>query len=209
MSLLSSSFFLRVCNVVRLIHLTLALSLFLPLPPVRFRTEKRIGRSKTRNFTNPRCVCIQVGLLHAPDPSRCLAEARRVLLPSGIIACSSWAHPQWDDILRLISTVRPDKRLPEMPADWATVATMQQVLEGAGFHDVAVFEVPTTMEFERIEPFMEFMARKLPFMQGLIGDMNEEEMERLARAMVDAGREMCPTEPGRLLGMALVAVGRK
>lgn len=55
---------------------------------------------------------------------------------------------------------------------------------------------------------MDFIMRKLPFMQALVEDMSEEEKDHLVELMMRLGREMT-SEPGELTGTALVAVGRK
>lgn len=54
----------------------------------------------------------------AADPGKCLAEAMRALKPGGVLACSSWQHSQWEELLSLITKVRPEKCLPKMREGW-------------------------------------------------------------------------------------------
>lgn len=145
----------------------------------------------------------------AEEPERCLSEARRVLRDGGVLSCSGWQYSQWDELLRLVTKVRPDKNLPTMRKGWESANAMRASLEHLGFRNVEAFEVPTTMQFDKIQPFMEFMVRKLPFMQPVTENMSEKEIQTLLDIMVDAGKEMCPREPGELLGTALIAVGQK
>lgn len=145
----------------------------------------------------------------APEPQKCLSESWRVLKEGGVLTCSGWQHSQWDDLLRLVSMVRPDKVLPAMRRGWESAAAMKGELETAGFLDVEAFEVPTQRDYEKAQPFVEFMVRKLPFMKPIIKDMTEDEVERLIALMVQEIRNFCPVEPGWLEGTTLVAVGRK
>ena len=143
------------------------------------------------------------------DPQKCLAESKRVLKDGGVLTCSSWKGSQWMDLMNLFPKVRPDKKMFEMPSDWSEAGPLKGALEKAGFRDVESYEVETTMEYERMEPFVEFMLYKMPHMQMMSKDLSEEEMTRLKDMMVEEGRKMCASEPGVLKGTALVAVGRK
>ena len=143
------------------------------------------------------------------DPQKCLTESKRVLTDGGVLTCSSWKGSQWLDIMNLLKQVRPDKIVPEIPPGWKEVEPLRAELEKAGFREVESFEVETKMEFERMEPFVDFMLTKMPHMQMLTKDMSEEEMARVKQLMVDEGMKMSPSEPGILTGTALIAVGRK
>lgn len=144
-----------------------------------------------------------------PDPQKCLSESRRVLQAGGVLTCSSWKGSQWLDLMNLVKVVRPDKIMPEIPADWREREPLKAELEKAGFREVESYEVETKMEFERLEPFVTFMLEKMPHMQMLAKDMSEEEKDRLKALALEEGRKMCPDEPGVFTGTALVAVGRK
>lgn len=144
-----------------------------------------------------------------PDPQKCLTESKRVLKDGGVLTCSSWKGSQWMDLMNLLVEVRPDKTMPSVPADWSEADKLKGELVKAGFQDVEAFEVDTQMEFERVEPFVDFMLDKMPHMVALTKDMSEEEVARTRTRVVEECRKMCPTEPGVLSGTALVAVGRK
>lgn len=143
------------------------------------------------------------------DPQKCLSESKRVLKDDGVLTCSSWKGSQWMDMMNLLKQIRPDKALPEIPAGWREAEPLKAELEKAGFREVESHEVPTKMEFERMEPFVDFMLYKMPHMQMLSKDMSEEEMSKLKTLMMEEGRKMCSSEPGELTGVALVAIGRK
>lgn len=143
------------------------------------------------------------------DPQRCLTESKRVLKERGVLTCSSWAGSQWLDLMNLLKQVRPDKTMPEIPAAWQAVGPLKAEMESAGFWEVEVCEVETKMDFERLETFVDFLSNKMPHMQMLTKDMTEEEMGRYRKLMIEEGRKMCSSDPGTLVGTALVAVGRK
>lgn len=143
------------------------------------------------------------------DPAKCLSESKRVLKDGGVLTCSSWKGSQWLDMMNILPQVRPDKTMPEIPAGWKEADALKAELEKAGFREVEAFEVPTKMEFERMEPFVDFMLNKMPHMQMLAKDMTQEEVAKVKARMLEKGREMCSSEPGELKGTALVAVGRK
>ena len=143
------------------------------------------------------------------DPMKCLSESKRVLKDGGVLTCSSWKGSQWLDMMTLLTQVRPDKAMPEIPDGWKEADALKTEMDKAGFREVETFEVRTKMEFERMEAFVDFMLYKMPHMQMLAKDMTEEELGKVKALMMEKGREMCASEPGELTGTALVAVGRK
>lgn len=144
-----------------------------------------------------------------PDPQKCLTEALRVLKHGGVLGCSSWKGNDWMEIMRLVSVIRPEKTLPELPEAWTSAPAMKGELEKAGFREVTSEDVEVEMTFDRYEAFVDMMTTTMPVMVNLLKDFTEEEVERLRGLMLAKTKEMAPSEPGVLHGTALVAVGRK
>ncbi|KAF2209323.1 hypothetical protein CERZMDRAFT_100525 [Cercospora zeae-maydis SCOH1-5] len=137
------------------------------------------------------------------------AESLRVLKSGGVLACSSWQESQWLDLMNLVREVRPEAPVPEIPMGWRCAKELFIEVERAGFQQVDAVEVDVTMAFESHDALLDMLTTKMPHMVKLLGSWSEEEVQRLRSIMTDQLREMCPEEPGRLTGVALVAVGRK
>lgn len=85
-------------------------------------------------------VTIGFGMPHVPEPTKVVAEARRVLRPGGRLAFSVWCGPEVDTALGYVFGAigqhgAPDIALPSGPGanDYADPALAYPVLEAAGF----------------------------------------------------------------------------
>ncbi|EME49527.1 hypothetical protein DOTSEDRAFT_68335 [Dothistroma septosporum NZE10] len=144
-----------------------------------------------------------------PDPQKCLTESRRVLESGGVLGCSSWAGSQWMDLMKLASTIRSDKVVPELPKEWSSATAMKVEVEKAGFKDVTAEEVEVEMSFDRYEPLIDLLTTKMPHMINLLKEFSADEMQRLRGLMLARMKETVRSEPGVLHGTALIAVGKK
>ncbi|KAK3691636.1 hypothetical protein LTR37_018515 [Vermiconidia calcicola] len=144
-----------------------------------------------------------------PDPQKCLSESKRVLKDGGVLACSSWKESQWLDLMMMLKDIRPDKEMPSMPKEWTSVENIKAEFDKAGFRDVESYEVATTLSYEERDTFVDFMFSKMPHMVAMMGDVTAEEKAKLLEHVSSEAKKMCPDEPGKLKGTALVAVGRK
>ena len=113
------------------------------------------------------------------------------------------------DLMNLLPQVKPKVTMPKIPDAWMDAELMKAELEKAGFKDVESHQVPTTMQFDKLAPLVDFMITKMPHMVMLTKDFSEEEMAKLKELMTAEGKKMNPDEPGVLTGTALVAVGKK
>ncbi|KAM3415321.1 hypothetical protein BST61_g8850 [Cercospora zeina] len=144
-----------------------------------------------------------------PSPEKCLAESLRVLKSGGVLSCSSWQGSQWIELMNLVREIRPEAPVPEIPEGWKYVKGLVVEVEGAGFQEVEAVEVDVTMAFESHEALLDLLTTKMPHMVKLLSSWSGEEVQRLRSMMNDRLKMMSPEEPGRLTGVALVAVGRK
>lgn len=144
------------------------------------------------------------------DPQKCLTECRRVLHPDcGVVAVSSWEETEWLKIMKPLQTISPDIKPPSMRDNWDSAPGLKGELEKAGFRAVEVHRVPTEVAFDSYAGFVEVLLEKMPHVVALTRDFSEEQRESLKGMMMDDMRELCPTEPGVLKGVALVAIGQK
>lgn len=144
-----------------------------------------------------------------PDPQKCLSESNRVLKDGGVLSCSSWQWSQWMDLMNLVPKIRPDKQMPEIPKEWMSADAVKGELEKAGFKDVESEQVHTTMRFEKMEELADFIINKLPHMKMLTKDFSDDDHAKLKALWIEEGKKMCPSEPGELKGITIVATGRK
>ncbi|KAI7531346.1 hypothetical protein KC331_g14165 [Hortaea werneckii] len=144
-----------------------------------------------------------------PEPQKCLSESRRVLRDDGVLSLSSWEDNQWMKIMGDVVKVRPDKQLPEVPAEWRSESGVGDELMKAGFRDIETHRVTVHMDFDNHEGFVEFLVTKLPHMVHLTSDMPDEENKTMKALMVETLKSMCPSAPGQLEGVSIVGLGRK
>ena len=143
------------------------------------------------------------------DPLKCLTETRRVLKDGGVAAISSWDDNQWMQLMGMITVVRPDKQLPEIPKEWRSTSGLEGEMKKAGFKDVEGHMVSVEMAVQSYESFVDFLFKAMPHMIALREDMSEAEMAKLHEVTIARMKEMCPSVPGKLTGEVVVGFGRK
>ncbi|KAL1892852.1 hypothetical protein Sste5346_006744 [Sporothrix stenoceras] len=151
-------------------------------------------------------------LFMVPQSGAALGEIHRILTSEnggGFFAQSSWQTTEWADLMGFVSKVRPEKAVPQLPKTWATVEGVKGELEAAGFRDVDVISVEAYMPYEDPDEVARFLLTQIPLMKRLTSDMTGEELEKTRDLMVEEIKAKHPETPGRLVGTALVGIGRK
>jgi ubiquinone/menaquinone biosynthesis C-methylase UbiE len=152
-------------------------------------------------------VLCAFGVFFFPDPERAVAGFGRALATGGVVALSTWGAEDerwaWED--ELLADVDVARRAVTRPFD--DVASLEQLLGGAGFADV---EVRTEQHEVRLADADEWWAWKWSYsLRGVLEQLPPERLQRLRDEAVvrlddlDDGHGM----PLRL--EALVALGRR
>ena len=109
----------------------------------------------------------------------------------------------------LVTEVRPDAPMPKIPGEWKSAEGVRGELESAGFLKVESVEVEVEMHFDSHDALLELLLKQLPHMKKLLSTWSEEEVAQLREIMEARLKQVCPSSPGKLSGVALVAVGCK
>nr|OQO21681.1 hypothetical protein B0A51_10555 [Rachicladosporium sp. CCFEE 5018] len=144
-----------------------------------------------------------------PDPRKCLSETLRILKPGGVLGCTSWKGSQWLDAMNVFGEFKPDVTMPKMPEAWASVEGVRRELEVAGFEDVRSEEVTVEMPFEDVGVLTKMLLYEIPMMKVLTNNLSEAEKEELEQMIAASVKKSSAEHPGKLLGVALVGLGRK
>ena len=151
-------------------------------------------------------------LFTIPEPHKVLQEIQRVLTAQsggGVVAVSSLESSEWQDLMEFPRKIRSDKTLPVLPAVWRTEEGVRSELEEFGFRDVKVFKTESYMPFENYDEVARFILTKFPIMAKITADMTSEELGKVRDLMVEHIRASHPVLPGRLVGTAIIGIGRK
>jgi SAM-dependent methyltransferase len=91
-----------------------------------------------------------LGLMYVPDPIKALMECRRVLVPGGRVAAAVWGARNrcgWADIFPIVDR-RVQSEVCPMFFGLGTGDTLAAAARAAGFEDIAVDRLTTTLEYE-------------------------------------------------------------
>jgi ubiquinone/menaquinone biosynthesis C-methylase UbiE len=148
-------------------------------------------------------VLCAFGVFFLPNPERAMAEFRRVLVPGGTVALSTWGaeDPRWDWEIALLSDIAVERRAVQRPFDQP--AELEALLVDAGFGDVRVEASHLEVEFADAE---EWWAWKWSYSyRGILEQLAPARVERL-RAEAEQRLETM-TDGLRLQLEALFAIG--
>lgn len=157
-------------------------------------------------------------LFMTDDPPKALQEAHRVLKEGGVFTLSSWHRMDWLDYLVIAASHafptigKPTPRLPEFPAQWASVDGVRDLLKDAGFKDVRVETVGAPIVMPKVEASVHaFLTSGNPAVTWITDVLEENEVEEVEKQLVKVVKEKCEVnEMGHVLnGTAILAVCRK
>jgi ubiquinone/menaquinone biosynthesis C-methylase UbiE len=111
-------------------------------------------------------VVSNFGICHVPDQPQAIAEAHRVMRPGGSFAMTVWCGPDVSPCMEVLYNAvkahgSPDVSLPAGPDfhQFAKPDSATQLLSGAGFSEVSVRFVESSLEFNKPELLCEIFEK--------------------------------------------------
>ena len=137
-------------------------------------------------------VVINFGMLHFPDPEKALAEAHRVLRPSGRLGFTNWVPPGETAIgiaLRAIGEHGSfDVALPEGTDmfRFADALECRRVLSEIGFEEATSIELPLSWRFTSPDDLIVAFVESTPRSGGLLKAQTSGALQSIRNAMRNA-----------------------
>jgi SAM-dependent methyltransferase len=161
-------------------------------------------------------VVCSLGVLHFADPEQAIGEARRVLVPGGRYAFTSWVPPARNPFFGLIlGAVREygtlDLPLPQGPPlfRFGERVECERTLRASGFEVVCTRDITLTWEFdspEQVVPYVTSSSARLAPMMSL---QKDEDRRSIEQAIVDGARAYSDGQRVCIPASIVLAVARK
>lgn len=144
-----------------------------------------------------------------PEPAKAVEAMRKKLAPGGVLALTSWAGSEWQDLMYYPMKVRKDLAMPTLPATWTQPDGVGQQLQSIGFKDVDVVQTEGYLTFTDYDEICRFILTKMPLAARVVAQMSDEEVLSTHALMVADLKARHPTVPAKMVGTATVAYCRK
>ncbi len=131
-----------------------------------------------------------------------------MLRAGGVLAASAWEGNDWLEMMKVLPIIKPELK-SAVQAKWTTGLDVKTDLEQAGFRDVVVQAVPVQVPFQTHDLFVDTLLTYQPRMTALLRDFSEQQKATLRKLLIEEMKVYCPSEPGALNGVVLVATGCK
>lgn len=158
-------------------------------------------------------VISRFGLMLIPNPHKALTEIRRVLRDGGKVAAIVFSTPDQCPYLSIPHAIaRRVGRLTSPPEPFGEFrlsgpGVLEDAYSGAGFHDVAVHQVPTRRTFSSVTEAVEY-AKALPVRE-LMAQLSESEQRQAWAEIQVALRQFEGPSGYDSPCLLLIAVGTK
>jgi ubiquinone/menaquinone biosynthesis C-methylase UbiE len=179
--------------------------------------EFRVGDAESLPFESGRfdAVVCNLGLLHFPNPERAIAEARRVLVPGGRYAFTSWTPPARNPYFGLfLGAVQKygKTNLPLPPGPplfrFGERAESERTLEACGFEVVSVQEVTMVWEFDSPEQLVPSAVASAARLGPILSLQSEDDRRNIEQAITEGARACFDGKRVRIPAPVVLAVAR-
>ena len=147
-----------------------------------------------------------------PNPQEALKECLRVLSREhggGVLAASCWPHSDWQDMMKLLVHVCPDKPAYEVPQEWQTANSVRHELEMAGFREVAVEKTKMYVDYEDPVQIYHQLITSIPYLIRHTAGLGPAQLDELKNVMTRHIIQLYGAGGVRMVGTTIVATGRK
>jgi SAM-dependent methyltransferase len=158
-------------------------------------------------------VLCRFGYMLMADPAAALGETRRVLRPGGRLALAVWAAAErnpWAAIggRMLVERGHMPPPEPEAPGVFSmgSEERIRALLEGAGFAEIRIEEVPVRFAFSDVDDYVSFAAETAGPFAMVIRGLSESERQTIEAQLAEAFTPFAADGGYELPGVALAAV---
>jgi SAM-dependent methyltransferase len=158
-------------------------------------------------------VLCRFGYMLMADPAAALGETRRVLRPGGRLALAVWAAAErnpWAAIggRMLVERGHMPPPEPEAPGVFSmgSEERIRALLEGAGFAEIRIEEVPVRFTFSDVDDYVSFAAETAGPFAMVIRGLSESERQTIEAQLAEAFTPFAADGGYELPGVALAAV---
>ncbi|SCU79272.1 LAME_0A08020g1_1 [Lachancea meyersii CBS 8951] len=168
--------------------------------------EKMSG-AKGSSFSH---IIASLVMFFSPRPEDAFSEAYRVLKPDGAIAMTSFQKNGWIELCDVIGKIRPDLKMPSLPAEWASEDWIRGQFEKAGFRDVVIKPVHVSKDIDDPQEFAEFLVKtNNPVVSPILNLFTAEEKKKAVDMIVSEIRRVNPGSSPKISNVLLLSSARK
>jgi SAM-dependent methyltransferase len=154
------------------------------------------------------------GLMFSPDPSRAIAEARRILRAGGHFSAVTWDEPSRSPFFSVIIPVAVpflsiQPPVAGAPGPWrlSSATELEALLREAGFSDARVDRVPMTVELASADEYLRVFSDVA--WGPRVAALSDSDFARLREAVTEAVQPHIVGGRVRLVASSLCAAGTR